>query len=146
MSLLWWIHRDRDAHQYLFFPTSHETWNVAHAIALGNGFASPLAGMHGPTAWVAPGYPPLIAAALRLFNMDDYAAQVLGLAVNCLVSALTCFPIYAIGKKIANERVGIASSWLWVFMPTAVIFPLEWLWDQSFSAFFLALLVAAWKR
>src|SRR6202162_2743232 len=74
MSLLWSIHRDRDAHQFLFFPTSHEAWNVAWSMALGNGFSSPLAGMHGPTAWVAPAYPWLIALGLKISDHDGYAA------------------------------------------------------------------------
>lgn len=141
MSLLWAIHRDRDAHQFLFFPTSHEAWNVAWAMVLGNGFSSPLAGMHGPTAWVAPAYPVLIALGLKLSSNDGYAAMVLCLSLNCLASALTCWPIYGIGKKIGGHQVGLASCWLWVFLPTAIIFPLEWLWDPSFSAFLLALLI-----
>jgi 4-amino-4-deoxy-L-arabinose transferase-like glycosyltransferase len=143
MSLLWLIHRDRDAHQFLFFPTSHEDWNVASSMALGNGFSSPLAGMHGPTAWVAPAYPWLIALGLKFSGNGDYgyAATVLCLSLNCLMSALTCWPIYGIGKKIRSHEIGMASCWIWVFLPTAVIFPLEWLWDPSFSAFFLALLI-----
>jgi dolichyl-phosphate-mannose-protein mannosyltransferase len=141
MSLLWSIHRDRDAHQFLFFPSSHETWNVAWAMVLGNGFSSPLAGMHGPTAWVAPCYPWLLAFGLRLSHHDGYAAMILCLFLNCLMSALTCWPIYGIGKKIGSHEIGLTSCWLWVFLPTAVIFPLEWLWDPSFSAFFLALLI-----
>jgi len=141
MALLWWIHRDRDAHQYLFFATSHETWNVAWSLALGKGFSSPLAGMHGPTAWVAPAYPWLIAAFLRITHLDSYSAMVLALSANCAAAALTCWPIYGIGKKIGSHEIGLASCWLWVFLPTAIIFPLEWLWDPSFAAFFLALLV-----
>ena len=141
MSMLWAIHRERDAHQFLFFPTSHETWNVAWSMALGNGFSSPLAGMHGPTAWVAPAYPWLIAMGLKLSHNDGYAAMVFSLALNCLMSALTCWPIYGIGKKIGSHDIGLASAWTWVFLPTAVMFPLEWLWDPSFSAFLIALLI-----
>src|SRR3977135_2926684 len=40
-----------------------------------------------------------------------------------------------------DRKAGLVSSWLWVFLPTAILFPLEWLWDQSFSAFFVALLI-----
>ncbi len=141
MFLLWLIHREGDAHELLFFPASHEAWNVATALALGKGFSSPLAGMHSPTAWVAPAYPWLISLALRISGQDAYAAVILCLILNCLVSALTCWPIYGIGKKIGSHEIGIASCWLWVFLPTAVIFPLEWLWDPSFAAFFLALLI-----
>ena len=141
MFLLWWIHRDRDAHQVLFFPTSHEAWNVAWSMVLGKGFSAPLSGMQGPTAWVAPSYPWLIALALKITRQDGYAATILCLFLNSLMSALTCLPIYGIGKKIAGREVGLACSWVWVFLPTALLFPLEWLWDPSFSAFFVALLV-----
>jgi Dolichyl-phosphate-mannose-protein mannosyltransferase len=141
LSLLWWIHRDRDAHQFLFSPTSHETWSVGYTMATGKGFASPLAGMQGPTAWVAPLYPAMIAFALKVFQMDRYAAVIVCLTVNCIVAALTCWPVYEIGKKIGNHRIGLASCWLWAFLPASVIFSLEWLWDPSFSAFFMALLL-----
>ena len=141
MFLLWLIHRDGDAHELLFFPTSHEAWNVANSLALGKGFSSPLAGMHGPTAWVAPAYPWLISLALRTSRHNDFTAVILCQILNCVASALTCWPIYGIARKIGNHEIGIASSWLWVFLPTAVIFPLEWLWDPSFAAFFLALLI-----
>ena len=97
--------------------------------------------MHSVTAWVAPGYPSLIAFGLRLVHMDDYSGRIFGLALNCTVSAFTCWPIYGIGKEILDRRVGLVSCWLWVFLPTAILFPLEWLWDQSFSAFFVALLI-----
>lgn len=141
MVLLWWIHRDRDAHEFLFFPTSHEAWDVAWAMSLGKGFSAPLTGMQGPTAWVAPAYPGLIALALKVTGRDSYAATILCLFLNCVISALTCWPIYGIGKKIAGREVGLASSWVWVFLPTALLFPLEWLWDPSFAAFFVAVLV-----
>jgi Dolichyl-phosphate-mannose-protein mannosyltransferase len=141
MFLLWVIHRERDAHQFLFFPTSYETWNVAWSMAQGNGFSSPLAGMQGPTAWVAPAYSWLIAMGLKLSHNDSYAVMVFCLSLNSLMSALTCWPIYGIGKKIGSHEIGLASAWTWVFLPTAVMFPLEWLWDPSFSAFFLAVLI-----
>ena len=141
LSLLWLIHREHDAYQSLFFPVSNETWNVAWSLASGRGFSAPLPGMHGPTAWLAPGYPAILALALKLFHMDVYAARIVGLALNCTASALTCLPIYAIGEKLFSRKVGLASCWVWVFLPMSVVFPLEWLWDQSFSALFLALLV-----
>ncbi len=141
MSLLWLIHRDPDAYQSLFFPVSNETWNVASSLAQGKGFSAPLPGVQGPTAWLAPGYPAMLALALKLSHMDAYAARIISLALNSTASALTCLPIYAIGKKIFNRNIGLASCWLWVFLPMSVLFPVEWLWDPSFSAFLLAVLV-----
>jgi hypothetical protein len=141
MALLWLIHREHDAYQLLFFPSSHEAWNVAWSMVLGNGFSSPLAGMHGPTAWVAPLYPSLIALGLKLSGNDGYVATLFCLSLNCLMSALTCWPIYRIARKIARHEVALVCCWAWIFLPTAVIFPLSWLWDPSFSAFLVALLI-----
>jgi 4-amino-4-deoxy-L-arabinose transferase-like glycosyltransferase len=73
--------------------------------------------------------------------MDNFAAVIVCLTANCTAAALTCWPIYEIGKKIGNHRIGLASCWVWVFLPASVIFSLEWLWDPSFSAFFVALLI-----
>src|SRR3984957_6282533 len=116
ISLLWLIHRDGDAHELLFFPTSHEAWNVATSLANGHGFSRPLAGMHGPTAWVAPAYPWLISLAIKISRHSDSTAILLCQILNCLASALTCWPIYGIAKKIGGSETAIASSWLWVFL------------------------------
>ena len=141
ISLLCWIHRDHDAHQSLFFPVSYEMWRVAASVAQGHGFASPWVGIPGPTAWAAPVYAYLLALDMKLFHMSDYAVPIVAQAFNCLFSALTCWPIYALGKRVFNARVGLLSSWLWVFLPMAVLFPLEWLWDPSLSAFLLTVLL-----
>jgi len=65
---------ERDAHQFLFFPTSHENLERGRGPwRSGTAFSSPLAGKckvrrHG----VAPGYPWLIAMGLKLSNNDGY--------------------------------------------------------------------------
>src|SRR4051812_28110541 len=42
-----------------------ETGQIAGSIAAGHGFASPLHGETGPTAWMAPLYPYLLAGIFR---------------------------------------------------------------------------------
>jgi 4-amino-4-deoxy-L-arabinose transferase-like glycosyltransferase len=57
-------------------------------------------------------------------------------------SAFTCWPIYAIGKKAFGKNTGLAAAWLWVALPTAVFFPVIWVWDTALAGLWMALLVA----
>jgi len=126
-----------------FYSVGQEAGNVAWALALGHGFSSPLAGMQGPTAWVAPLYPLLLAFGFKLFNMNPYHVVIFGQVLNAVFSAVTCWPIYLIAKKLFGLPVGVASSWAWAVLPTAILFPLEWIWDQSLSALLLTALICA---
>src|SRR6202162_773546 len=50
-------------------PFLQETGNIAYSIALGHGFGSPYWQESGPTAWLAPVYPYIVAAAYRIFGI-----------------------------------------------------------------------------
>jgi hypothetical protein len=126
-----------------FFAVGQEAGNVAWALALGHGFSSPLDGMQGPTAWVAPVYPLLLALGFKLLRMNPYHVVIFGQVLNAIFSALTCWPIYLLAKKLFSPRVALASCWTWVLLPTAILFPLEWIWDQSLSALLLTGLICA---
>ncbi|PYU36551.1 MAG: hypothetical protein DMG31_00585 [Acidobacteria bacterium] len=126
-----------------FFPVGQEAGNVAWSFALGHGFSSPLIGMQGPTAWVAPVYPLLLALGFKLLNMNPYRVVIFGQVLNSIFSALTCWPIYLLAKKLFGSGIALASCWTWVLLPTAILFPLEWIWDQSLSALLLTALICA---
>lgn len=126
-----------------FYAVGQEAGNIAWALALGHGFSSPLVGMQGPTAWVAPIYPLLLAFGFKLLNMNPYHVVIFGQVLNAVFSALTCWPIYLIGKRLFSPGIGFVSSWVWAVLPTAILFPLEWIWDQSLSALLLTALLCA---
>src|SRR6266705_5873296 len=81
------------------FPVGQEAGNVAWSFALGHGFSSPLIGMQGPTAWVAPVYPLLLALGFKLLSMNPYHVVIFGQVLNSIFSALTCWPIYLLAKS-----------------------------------------------
>src|SRR5579863_6807465 len=126
-----------------FFSVGQEAGNVAWSLALGHGFATPLIGMQGPTAWVAPVYPFLLALGFKLLSMNPYHVVVFGQVMNATFSALTCWPIYLLARKLFSLPVALASCWAWAVLPTAILFPLEWIWDQSLSALLLTALLCA---
>src|SRR5258706_6341522 len=71
------------------FGFGWETGRIARSIAEGNGFSSAIHGTTGPTAWVAPLYPYLVAGVFRLFGVYTWSSAWVLLALNSLFSALT---------------------------------------------------------
>ncbi len=50
------------------------------------------------TAWFAPVYPYLLAGIFKLFGVYTLASAWVAIGLNCLFSALTCIPVYFIGR------------------------------------------------
>jgi Dolichyl-phosphate-mannose-protein mannosyltransferase len=138
LGFLWLAHQSPN-----FFSVGQEAGNIAWALARGDGFSTPLVGLQGPTAWVAPVYPVLLALGFKLLSMNPYHVVIFGQVLNSIFSALTCCPIYFIARKLFGPPVAWASSWTWALLPTAILFPLEWIWDQSLSALLLTVLILA---
>jgi hypothetical protein len=143
MALLWLSHHYEDSVNSSFKTVGLENNLVAMSLAMGKGFFGPYPGYKAVTAVIAPIYPLLSAIGYKFFHGDPFAGILCCQTMNSAFSAATCWPIHAIGKRIFGEQVGIASAWLWVFLPYAVLMPLEWTWDQSLAALMLALIVWA---
>ncbi len=141
MVLLWLSHHNEDPVQPRFGTVGLENNLVAMSLAMSKGFFGPYPGYEAVTAVLAPVYPWMSAIGFKLFHLDYFGGMLFCQTMNSAFSAATCWPIHAIGKKVFGERVGLASAWLWVFLPYAVLFPLEWTWDQSLAALMLASIV-----
>ena len=124
-------------------PYGWEVGRVAQSIASGKGFANTLALFDsGPTAWLCPGYPYLVAAIFKVLGIYSVPSHVVLLVVNCLFVALTVFPIYAIARRTFGRQVAVWSSWTWLALPSAWILP-KFVWDSSVDALCLASIVWA---
>src|SRR5215510_9042505 len=64
-----------------------ETGSIAYSVATGQGFSSPFHGNTGPTAWVAPLYPYLVAGVFKVFGIYSSLSIWMLLALNSLFSA-----------------------------------------------------------
>src|SRR3984893_2461628 len=143
MLLFWLSHHNEDFAHPKYETVGMENNLVALSLASGKGFFGPYPGYEAITAVIAPVYPFLSAIGYKIFHLDSFAGVLFCQTMNSAFSAATCWPIHAVGKKVFSERVGLASAWLWVFLPYAVLFPLEWTWDQSLGALMLALIMWA---
>jgi hypothetical protein len=139
-TLLYIWHTTRIPVKY-YQPYGFELGRVASAIAGGRGFSSPLRFVDtGPTAWFTPIYPYLAAGVFKIWGIFSEESKLILETLNCAFSSLTVIPIYAIAKKGFGKGVAAGAAWAWVFLPTALFFPIFWIWDTTLAALFLALI------
>lgn len=124
-------------------PFQQETGNIAYALAEGKGFSNVFRQETGPTAWLAPVYPVLVAATFKIFGVFTRGAFFACAALNILFSSAACVPIFFAGRRIWGLGAGAGAAWLWAVFPNAILIPFEWVWDTSLSALLGAVLLWA---
>lgn len=119
-----------------------ETGRIARSLASGHGFGSPFFGWTGPTAWMGPIYPALVAGAFKIFGIYSAASAWVILALNCLFAALTCFPLHFIARTAFGRKTATAAVWAWALFPYSFDFAAGQVWNTTLSAFLFGLAVA----
>jgi 4-amino-4-deoxy-L-arabinose transferase-like glycosyltransferase len=115
-----------------------EQGNVAEAILAGRGFGSPL--MSNQTSAIMPPVYPLIVAACFYFFGVHTAASIFAVhAINCLLNALACIPVFLMARRSFGERVAWWAAWAWAFSPYGIYFSAAWAWSTH-----LLLLCICW--
>src|SRR6202008_308757 len=121
------------------YKVQHETGSIAASLAQGHGYGSPLIDPSGPTAWITPIYPYMLAGVFKLFGTFSLTADTAMRFLNVLFSAFTSYAVFVLGRLLFGEITGMVAGWLWAFLPYAVFFPVVWLWDTSLTALVLSL-------
>ena len=138
------------AHTYRFsifedhFTFGYEMARVARALVTGHGYADPFNGHTGPTAWVPPLYPLLIAAVFKVFGVYTAKSAWVILTLNSVFSAATAVFIYEIAARCYNRKVALWSAWIWALYPAAMQYAVRWIWETPVTTcLFIAVLVLA---
>ncbi|HLX82620.1 MAG TPA: glycosyltransferase family 39 protein [Terriglobales bacterium] len=118
----------------------YETGRIARSIVQGKGFSNPLFADTGPTAWMTPVYPYLVAGVFKVFGVYTKASAIVLLSLNALLSALVCVPVFLIARISFGERVAKWSGWAWAFCPYGIYFPVERIWETWLATLLLCLL------
>ncbi len=119
-------------------PFLFESGNIAHSLAVGNGFSSPFRVETGPTAWMPPVYPLLLAGVFRIFGVYTFHSFIAAASLNICFATLTCVPLFFAGKRIGGLAVAAGAAWLWAIFPNAILMPVQSMWDASLSALLVA--------
>ena len=124
-------------------PFLFESGNIAHSLATGHGFSSPFRVDTGPTAWMTPLFPLLLAGIFRVFGAYTFHAWAATVLVNISCCTLACIPIYFAAKRIGGIALAAGTAWLWAIFPNAILMPVESMWDASISALLVATILWA---
>ena len=128
------------------FDFGFEAGRIARSLVEGRGYANPFNGYSGPTAWLPPLYPLLLAMCFKLFGVYSSGAAiaitVLDSAFSALIApaiyevAARCFDAYGLARRASRQAAPVAlwSAWLWALYPAAMQYAVHWVWEMSLSA------------
>ncbi len=129
------------AHTYRFRPYDdhmlfgEEMGRIARALATGFGFSDPFRGHTGPTTWVGPLFPLLLAGIFKMFGVFTPLSAWAILTINSLFSALTALATWEIAARCFNRNVARWAAWIWALYPAAMQYAVRWVWDTSLTTF-----------
>lgn len=137
--------QERKIPREMLAPASfaQETGSIASALVKGKGFSSPFGRETGPTAWLTPVYPLLMAGVFRVFGVATRSSFFAVFFLNTVFSSAVCIAIFHAGKRIGGLGIASGAAWLWALFPNAVMVPFEWVWDTSLSALLGAMILWA---
>ncbi|WP_103932550.1 ArnT family glycosyltransferase [Bryocella elongata] len=112
---------------------------LAEALLKGQGLSNPFGPPTGPTAFIAPGYPLLVAAVFKLFGVYTQTSEAVLLLLHTAANVLTVALIMVLAKRLAGRTAALLAGLFW-----ACSIPLLWMpsifWETSISIALLMLL------
>ncbi|GAC1655108.1 MAG: hypothetical protein NVS9B15_15870 [Acidobacteriaceae bacterium] len=95
-------------------------------------------GSTGPTAWIAPVYPLLLAAVFKVFGTYTILSSWIDLAINSVFGALNCIVLYHIADRLFGRSAALWSAWIWAAFPYCWYWAIHWQWETSLATLLLS--------
>jgi 4-amino-4-deoxy-L-arabinose transferase-like glycosyltransferase len=119
---------------YIFpenWPGAYETGNIAAAIAETGTFSSPFGTDTGPTAWMMPGYPFLLALIFKVFGTYSVSSAIMALLLDCIASVLTLIPIFFMTNQLYDRKAALVAAAIFCFYPPSLWHATGRIWDTT---------------
>jgi len=119
------------------FQFGWEAGRIARALVTGYGYSDPFANAYlahtGPTAWLPPLYPLLLAAIFRVFGVFTPTSAWVLFTIQSAFSAATALATWEIAARCFSRRVALWSAWLWALYPAAMQYAVRWPWEMTIT-------------
>ena len=115
-----------------FFGQASELGCLAQSIVSGHGLASPFGGFTGPSAFLAPGYPLLVALAFRLCGAYSTQAATLLIGLQILFGVGTVVTLMFVARKLFGCRIANIAGIICAIHPLLICLPAMF-WETSLS-------------
>lgn len=123
------------------FTRGTEMGLLAQSLLAGRGLASPFGGNTGPTAFIAPVYPILVALIFKIFGPFTTVSAIVVMSAQTILNLLTIWLVMYIARALFSPAAAAAAGLVW-----AVSLPLVWMptifWETSLSCCLLVGLLA----
>lgn len=109
----------------------HRAGEIGSAIASGQGFSWSEDSNYVPenairkTSWEAPVYPLIFAATFKIFGIYSKSSALVLFFFQILLSALCCFLIFLIGKRVFNEWAGLIGATIFAIYPAGIHYGIQ---------------------
>lgn len=95
-----------------------EAGRIAASIAQRGEFSSPFAQLAtGPSAWIPPAYPYVLAGIFRIFGVFTLASYRTAIGFNVIVHAISCVLLYKVAGRVFGHLVGCFSGYAFASFP-----------------------------
>ena len=128
-----------------FYDQASEMTCLAHSILAGRGLSSPFCGSTGPSAFLAPGYPLLVALVYRCFGVTSFGSAVVLTGLQLGFSVMTVLVVMLVARRLSGRRAAYVAGVMCAVSPTMMLLPTLF-WETSLSALLLTAVlgVALW--
>jgi hypothetical protein len=124
-----------------FFTRGLEMGLLANSLLHGLGYSSPFGVPTGPTAFIAPGYPTLVAAVFFLFGVQSGASAIAMMVLHILFNIATVWLMMHVAREVFGFRAAVLAGIFWaIALPP--LFLMTIFWDTNISCCALVGMVA----
>ena len=122
----------RYPHDWLFHR-GIEMGLLADSLVHGLGYSSPFGGITGPTAFIAPGYPTLVAGVFLVFGSYTFASAIVIMLLQTAISVLTVGLMMHVAREALDQRTANLAGAFWAISLPLLFIPTIF-WETSLSA------------
>ncbi len=141
---LWLLDSENRVRSFDVWTFGYEATDIGRSLADGLGFGNqwmrphgPWSEPSGPTAWLPPVYPALLAGLIRLLGGITPQFALVLFTLQAAISSATCALVAALGSALGNARAGRVAGLAFALYPLSVWNSIYTVWDTTLAAFAL---------
>jgi len=119
----------------------YEAGRLAYSLATGQGFSSPMPEPTGPSAFLAPAYPFFVSCVFRVFGVYSEASAIAILAIDIVISAITCIALYLLGEQLFGRMTGLIAAYAFAVFPPSIYQAGTNIFEATLTAFAVVVLL-----
>jgi hypothetical protein len=118
--------------QIWFYKQTTELGRLGESLRMGRGLSSPFGGDTGPSAFLAPGYPALVALVFRFFGSYSWHAAAVLLLLQVMFAVGTVYFVTLVARMAFSARTANIAGAIWAFSPSLWWMPVVF-WESGLS-------------